>query len=144
VSKGDQVNETIAVSCDASTQEMIVKAVYVNRAHMEMNEIPKGYELQRRSCDFLANTKAKVELHEGTASARGQCGANPPIKIEITNAKGKQLELDFSPRCGGLLIKSVAIHRDYVKVCRYTEVNHKAPWVEERFASEPEHVCQTY
>jgi len=141
---GDEVNETIAILCDSSSHEMKIKAVFVNRAHMDMNKIQSGYDLNRRSCKFLSDTEAKVELHEGIASARGRCGANPPIKLQITSAKGEQLEFNFSPRCGGLLIESAIIHREYVKVCKYTELNHKAPWVPDKFATEPSYECEKY
>ena len=140
----DEVNETIAILCDSSSHEMKIKAVFVNWAHMDMNEIPSGYDLNLRSCEFLSDTKAKVELHEGIASIRGRCGANPPIELRITSAKGEQLELNFSPRCGGLLIESAAIHRGYVKICKYTELNHKAPWVPDKFATEPSYECKIY
>lgn len=111
---------------------------------MNINKIPGGYNLELRSCDFLNDTKVKVELRDGVASDRGRCGANPPITLQITSANGERLEFDFSPRCGGLLIESAVIHREYVKVCKYTEVNHKAPWVPEKFASEPGFKCKTY
>ena len=141
---GDEVNETIAIFCDSSSHEMKIKSVYVNWAQMNMNEIPDGYDLNRRSCKFLNNTDAKVELHEGIASARRQCGANPPIELRITSAKGKLLKFEFSPRCGGLLIKSALIHRDYVNVCNYTKLNYKAPWVPVHIALEPNYECQKY
>jgi hypothetical protein len=141
---GDEVNETIAILCDTSSHEMKIKPVFVNWAHMDMNEIPEGYDLNRRSCEFLNNTEAKIELHEGIASVRGQCGANPPIELRITSARGQPLKFKFSPRCGGLLIESVLIHRDYVKVCYYTELNNKAPWVPDHIASEPNYECQKY
>lgn len=141
---GDEVNETIAILCDSSSHEMKIKAVFVNRAHMDMNKIPSGYDLNRRSCEFLSDTEAKVKLHEGIASARGRCGANPPIKLQITSAKGEQLEFNFSPRCGGLLIESAVIHREHVKVCKYTELNYKAPWVADKFTTEPSYECEKY
>jgi len=141
---GDEVNETIAILCDSSSQEMKIKSVFVNWAHMDMNEVPDGYDLNRRSCEFLNNTQAKVKLHEGIASARGQCGANPPIELRITSAKGEPLNFDFSPRCGGLLIESALIHSDYVKVCSYTKLNNKAPWVPDRIATEPSYECKKY
>ena len=140
----DEVNETIAIFCNSSSHEMKIKAAFVNWAHMDMNKIPSGYDLNLRSCEFLSDTKAKVELREDIALARGRCGANPPIKLRITSAKGKQLDFNFSPRCGGLLIESAVIHREYVKVCKYTELNHKAPWVPEKFATEPSYECETY
>ena len=140
----DEVNETIAILCDSSSHEMKIKAVFVNLAHMDMNKIPSGYDLNLRSCEFLSDTKAKVELREGIASVRGQCGGNPPIELRISSAKGQRLEFNFSPRCGGLLIESAVIHRDYVKVCKYTELNNKAPWVPDKFATEPSSECVTY
>ena len=123
---------------------MKIKAAFVNWAHMDMNKIPSGYDLNLRSCEFLSDTKAKVELRESIASDRGRCGANPPITLLITSAKGKQLNFNFSPRCGGLLIESAIIHPEYVKVCKYTELNHKAPWVPDKFATEPSYECETY
>ena len=65
---GDEVNETIAILCDSLSHEMKIKSVFVNWAHMDMNEIPDGYDLNRRSCEFLNNTNVKVELHEGANS----------------------------------------------------------------------------
>ncbi|SDU21359.1 hypothetical protein [Halopseudomonas salegens] len=140
----DEVNETIAISCDSLSEEMKVKAIFVNWAHMEMNEIPVGYNLSSRSCKFLNDTQAKVELHEGDASVRGPCGANPSIELQITSADGKLFKFEFSPRCGGLLIQSAVIHRDHVNVCKYTELNHKAPWVPDKFATEPSYECEIY
>lgn len=140
----DEVNETIAISCDSSSEEMKITAIFVNWAHMEMNEIPAGYDLHRRSCKFLNDTKAKVALHEGVVSARGQCGANPAIELQITSADGRLFKFDFSPRCGGLLIQSAVIHRDHVNVCKYSELNHKAPWVPDKFATEPSYECEIY
>ena len=140
----DEVNETIAISCDSLSGEMQIKAMFVNWAHMEMSEVPVGYDLNRRTCKFLNDTKAKVELREGVVSARGQCGANPAIELQITSADGKLLKFEFSPRCGGLLIQSAVIHRDYVKVCKYLELNYKVPWVSESFASEPKYECKSY
>ena len=144
LSLADEVNETIAIFCNSSSREMKIKGVFVNRAHMDMNKIPSGYDLNLRSCKFLSDTKAKVELSEGTVSDRGRCGANPPIELLITNSKGEQLKFNFSPRCGGLLIESAVIHREYVKVCKYTELNNKAPWVPDKFATEPSYECETY
>jgi hypothetical protein len=143
-SYADEVNETIAISCDSLSGEMKIEAMFINLAHMEMNEVPVGYDLNLRSCKFLDDTKAKVELHEGVASARGQCGANPPIELQITRSDGKLLKFKFSPRCGGLLIKSAVLHRNYVKVCRYVEVSYKAPWVSETQTPEPKYECESY
>ena len=116
----------------------------MDETKMEMNEIPAGYDLHRRSCKFLNDTKAKVALHEGVVSARGQCGANPAIELQITSADGRLFKFDFSPRCGGLLIQSAVIHRDHVNVCKYSELNHKAPWVPDKFATEPSYECEIY
>lgn len=146
----DDVNETIAVLCDSSSEEMRIKAIFMNRGNMldshvdDIYVIPDGYELDRRSCEFLNSTEAKIELDEGVSSLRGQCSLNPPINLKITKATGDLLEFEFSPRCGGLLIESAVIHRDHIIVCKYVELSYKAPWVPDNIALEPEHECQMY
>ena len=138
----DEVNEAIAVLCDHQSQEMKVKSLFVNRAHMEMTEVPKGYALEITSCEFSDGKKLSVKLLEGNVSANGRCGANPPIQIKLTKSDNIVSEFLFSPRCGGLLVKSVTISKESVEICEYVRVNYRAPWVTEQFASEPEFTCR--
>ncbi len=136
----DSVNETLAKSCDETYGEMKLVSTFINLSHMDMNRIPKGFSLDLTTCDFLKKTKAKVTLHEKTASPRGSCGANPEILVELIKPDGKTMNTVFSPRCGGTFIKSITISKQVTEVCEYLTVNYKAPWTEK--IPESEYVCR--
>ncbi len=133
----DEVNEHVALKCSEGTANLITG--FINHSPTWINTWPpQGFRLAPLTCKISKNGEVDFAIIEGKQSIRGACGLNPQKTISV-RINGKTLFTEsLSPKCGGLLIKSVLVSGNTITVCKYSEASHATPWVN---TPEPSYAC---
>jgi hypothetical protein len=133
----DEVNEHVALKCSGGTANVITG--FINHSPTWTNAWPRqDFKLAPLTCKISKNKEVSFVVTEGKHSLRGACGLNPQRSISVQISGEVIFTGLLSPKCGGLLIKSILVTGNALKVCKYSEVSYAAPWSN---VAEPSYVC---
>jgi hypothetical protein len=133
----DEVNEHVALNCSGGTANIITG--FINHSPTQANAWPPNdFILAPLTCNISKDREVVFVVTEGKQSLRGACGLNPQQTISVQINGVTIFTESLSPKCGGLLIKSILVSGNNIKVCKYSEVSYAAPWID---ISEPSYVC---
>jgi hypothetical protein len=133
----DEVNEHVALNCTGGSANLITG--FINHSPTWTNTWPpQDFKLDILACNISENQEVSFTVTEGMQSHRGACGLNPQQTISVQINGATILTESLSPKCGGLLIKSILVSSNTLKVCRFSDVSYAAPWAN---VPEPTHIC---
>ncbi len=133
----DEVNEYVAIKCSDHSADLITG--FINNSPSFNNTWPpQDYKLNLEGCRIKPGIRISVIVIEDKQSLRGACGLNPEQEIVVTTNELIAYKGLLSPKCGGLMIKSIRITSKSISICKYIEVSHATPWTA---TIEPEYQC---
>ena len=133
----DMVNEHAAIKCSDGSAYLITG--FINHSPTWENTWPPEiFKLEPLTCKTKKDQEIRFVVTEGKQSLRGSCGLNPKQTISVQVNSTVLYTTLLSPKCGGLLVKSIKAGSGELEVCTYSEVNYAAPWVN---ITEPDYTC---
>lgn len=125
------------MKCSAEFAELI--SGFINHSSPTMNKWPpQDFDLDIKLCKLSSDIGVRYSGVEEKYSLKGACGLNPKQTFSVSINEEIYLNEVYSPKCGGLSIKSILVSDGTIDLCKYSEVSNSAPWVN---IPEPAYEC---